>query len=67
MLYCLCKGPYPPTGTVIRQTDFDISIGQCLVSDRNLACAFLIRRKTQSGGEAKVCLLPYRSEVTLYD
>ena len=24
-------------GTVVRQTDFDIIIGQCVVSDRNLA------------------------------
>ena len=29
-----------------RTTDFYVTIGQCVVSDRNLACAVLIRRKT---------------------
>ena len=36
-----------------RRTDFDIIIGQCVVSDRNLAGAVLIRRKIQSVGEVK--------------
>ena len=34
----------------------DVTIGQCVVCDRNLACAILIRHKTLSGGDVKVCL-----------
>ena len=41
--------------TVVRQTDFDVNIGQCLLSDRNLVCATLIKHKTLSDGEASVC------------
>ena len=36
----------PLSGTVVRQTDFDVIIGQCVVSDRNLACAILFRHVT---------------------
>ena len=43
---------------VLRQRDFDVTIGQCVVSVRNLARAVLIRRKTLFDGEVKVCLLP---------
>ena len=39
-------------------TVLDVAIGQGLVSDMNLACAVLIRQKTQSDGEVKDCLLP---------
>ena len=35
-------------GTVIEHTDFDVIIGQCVVSDRNLICAILIRHKALS-------------------
>ena len=42
----------------MRQTDYDVTIEECVVSDRNLACADLIRHKTLSNGEDKVCLLP---------
>ena len=38
----------PPSGTFLRQTDFDVTIGRCVVSDRNLACAVFLRRKTLS-------------------
>ena len=46
------------SGTVTRQRDFDVNIGQCVVSDSKLACAVLIRHKTQSDSEVKTCLLP---------
>ena len=39
-------------------TDFDVTIGQCVVSDRNLAFAILIRHKTLPDGKVRVCLLP---------
>ena len=39
-------------------TDFDVNIGRCVVSDRNLACAAFIRHKTLSDDMVKVCLLP---------
>ena len=48
--------PDRSSGTVAQQTDFDVSVGQCLVSDRNLAGAILIRHKTLSDGEVKGCL-----------
>ena len=35
-----------------------LTTGRCVVSDRNLACAILIRRKTPPDGEVKMCLLP---------
>ena len=42
-----------------RTTDFDVTIGRCVMSDRNLAlCAVLIKHKARSDGELKVCLLP---------
>ena len=45
--------------TVVGQTDFDVTIGQCVASDRNLACAVqIIRHKTLSDGKVKVCLIP---------
>ena len=50
------NAPDPPSDTVVRQTDFDVTIGQCVVSDRNLACAILIRHKTLS--DVEVSLLP---------
>ena len=31
------------------QTDFDVTIGQCVESDRNLACAILIGQRTLTG------------------
>ena len=44
--------------TVVRQTNFDvITIGQCVVSNGNLVCSFLIKHKTLSDGEVSVCLL----------
>ena len=50
--------PGSPSGAVVRQTDSDATIGQCAVSDRNLAGSFLVRHKTLSAdGEVKVCLL----------
>ena len=39
-------------------TNFHVTIGQSVVSDRNPACAILIRHKTLSDGEVKVCLFP---------
>ena len=48
----------PDPRTVEGQTDFDVIIGQCVVSDKTLACAILVRRKTLSDGEVRVCLLP---------
>ena len=47
----------PVSDTVVRQTDFDVIIGQCVVSDRNLAWAILIKHKELSAGKVKVCLL----------
>ena len=48
----------PLLGTVVGLTDFDVTIGQCVVSDRNLACAVLIRHETLFDREVQVCLLP---------
>ena len=46
------------------RTDFDVTIGQCAESDRNLACTALVRHNTTlSNGEAKVCLLPWQLSV----
>ena len=52
------KGPCSLLGTVGRQTDLAVTIGQCDVYDRYLACAILMRHKTLSEGEVRVCLLP---------
>ena len=52
------KDAYPSSVTVLRQTHFDVIIRQCVMSDRNLAYAVLIRHKTQSDGEVRDCLLP---------
>ena len=38
----------PLSDTVVRQADFDVTIGHCVVSDRNLPRAILIGRKTLS-------------------
>ena len=45
-------------GIVVRQKDYDVTIGQGVLSDRNLAYAVLIRHKTASDGEVKLGLLP---------
>ena len=52
-------GPYPLSVTVVRQTDYDLAIGQCVVFYWNLARAILIS-KTLSDGDVivKVGLLP---------
>ena len=47
----------PSTIRHSRMTDSDVTIGQGVVSGRNLACAILIGHKTLSDVEAKVCLL----------
>ena len=39
---CLLGIQHAFSGFVIQQTGIDLTIGQCLVSDRNLACAILI-------------------------
>ena len=43
-----CKTPplIPASGTVIRQADFDFIIGQCVESERNIACATFIKHRT---------------------
>ena len=41
-----------------RKTDSDVTIGQCTSSDRNLACAILIRLKILADSGDKVYLLP---------
>ena len=46
----------PLIGTVVGQTDLHVSVGQCPVSDRDLACAVRIRHEILSDGDAKVCL-----------
>ena len=53
----LATGCDPLSDTVLRQTDFDVPSGQCVVSHRNPACAVVIRHKTLSDGEVQVCLL----------
>ena len=46
------KGFYlPPSGIVVGQTDFDLTIRQCVVFDRNLARAILTRHETLSDVE----------------
>ena len=52
--------PDPLPGAVVRQNSFDVIIGKCVVSDRNLARAVFIGHQTVSDGEARVCLLPYK-------
>ena len=52
------KGSELLSATVVRQRDSDVTIGQRVVSDRNLACAILIRHTALSDGEVKVYLLP---------
>ena len=52
------KAPDLLSSTVVGQTDFDITLGKCVVLDRNLACAVLVRHKTLSNGGVKVCQLP---------
>ena len=42
--------------------DFDVTIGQYVVSDRNLACAILIRHETLPEGEVSL----FASLATLY-
>ena len=42
------KGPSELSGAVAQQAVFDITTRQCAVSDRNLACADLIRHQTMS-------------------
>ena len=49
----LCLDSYQ----ALRQRDFDVIIGERVVSDRNLGCAILIKHKILSVGEIKVCLL----------
>ena len=54
------KSPDPFSSTVVDfdfDTDFDVIIGRCVVSDRNLEYAILVRRETLSDDEVKVCLL----------
>ena len=50
------KGLDPLAVTIVGQTDFDFTIEQCLVSDRNPACAVLIRSRHRSTVKTKsVC------------
>ena len=51
-------GPDSLSDSVVRRTDFDVTIRQYVVSGRDLACAILIVHKTVSDDEVKVCLLP---------
>ena len=57
------KGPNALSGTVVRQKDFDVTIGQCVVSDRNLATLFSSDRghcptmKSKSGCFLSNCML----------
>ena len=44
------QDPDPPTGT-----DFDVTIGQCVVSDLNLTCAVLIKHTLSDGEVNSVC------------
>ena len=52
------KAPIDYQTLNVRQTDFDVTIAQCVVSDRDLARAVLIRHKTLPDVPVKVCLLP---------
>ena len=53
------KGPKQLSGAVEGRTDvFDVIVEQCVVSDRNLACAIRIGHETLPDNEVKVCLLP---------
>ena len=40
--------------SVVQQTDFDVTVGQCVVSGNDLARAILIRHETLSDGKS-VC------------
>ena len=48
----------PLSNIVVGQIDVDVTFEQCVLSDRNLACAVLNRHKTQSDGEVNMYLLP---------
>ena len=56
----VCPLPQQLIGSdiIVRQTNFDVTIGQYVVPDRILACATVVRHKTLSDGEVKVGLLP---------
>ena len=53
-----CGLALPLSRSVVRRPDSDVTVGQCVVSERNLAYAVLIRHKALSDGDVKVCLLP---------
>ena len=42
----------PLSNTVIRQADFDATVGHCVVSDGDLACAIFFSDKTISDSES---------------
>ena len=50
---CACRSSGPLPDTVVRQTDL-LWRHHRTVSERNLACVILVRRKTLSDGEVKV-------------
>ena len=55
-----CKGSDRLSGSVLRQTDFELTIGLCAVCHRNLTCAIVIRRKALHAN----CLLPQQLHVS---
>ena len=60
----LCSHPTPSykerlrssVSTVVRQTDFDVTIGQKVLYDGNLACAILSKYKTLSDNKVSLLL-----------
>ena len=62
----LALGSDPLSGNAVQQTDFDVTIGQCDVSDRTIASAILITHKTLSDGEVKVCLLACQLYIVIH-
>ena len=56
---CLFPWQLIGSGIVVRQTDFEVTIEQCVLSGRNPACAVLTKPMSLSESDVKVCLLPW--------
>ena len=53
----LFKRPDLPSSTVVRQTGFDVTIGQCAVSDRTLAWPVAVRQTLTTSSDSVLCLI----------
>ena len=51
------EGRNPLSATLVRQTDFNLTIEQCVASHTNITCAILVGHKTLSNAETEGYLL----------